>query len=236
METDNSLTIIISALNEEKNVAATVYTVSSTAKKFFDRYEILLFNDGSIDKTGQIADDLAKSDTCIKVIHNQKSQCLGGVYKQGLALARMNYIMLVNGKNDNPVKTLESIFSLKDQAEIIIPYTQNSHERSVFRRSVSKLFIKILNRLSRLNLKYYNHSVLHKTDNVKKISIETNSYAFQAEILIKLIKSGHSYKEVGVTDRFEKGIKTKAFKLNNVWSTFMFLCYLIQILYIQRKY
>jgi hypothetical protein len=47
--------------------------------------------------------------------------------------------------------------------------------------------------------------------------VRTASYAFQAERVIKLIKSGHSYVQVGVMDRFDQqGRRTKAFHLRNI--------------------
>ena len=77
---------------------------------------------------------------------------------------------------------------------------------------------------------------MHKKEIVDSVDIFTNSYAFQAEILIKLIKSGYSYIEVGISDKFEKGIKTKIFKLKNIISTGLFLINIISEIYFSKKY
>ena len=223
MNCDNSIAIIIPAYNEEKKLAATVQTVFEAVQKKFKAWEILIFNDGSTDSTAEIADRLAEEYEFVKVIHHVYPTCLGSIYKEGLRLARMKYYMRVNGKNDLSVDELSKIFSLCGAADLVIPYTTNSYERPLIRRFLSKLFINILNYLFNLRLQYYNHSVLCKRELLKDIDILTDSYAFQAEILIKLIKSGSSYLEIGVKDTFRKGTKTKAFSFKNMWGVFVFL-------------
>jgi len=232
----NSISVIISALNEEKNLKTVVATVSEAVKKRFGEYEIIIFNDGSSDKTGEIAETLARRNKYLKVIHHKNSKCLGGVYKEGRALAKMNYLIFVNGKGDIPSESFDAILAQRGKADIIIPYTLNSKDRPIHRRVISQIFVWLLNTIFKLNLRYYNHSVLHKKEIVDSVDIFTNSYAFQAEILIKLIKSGHSYIEVGVSDKFEKGIKTKIFKLKNIISTGSFLINIISEIYFSKEY
>ena len=233
---ENSISVIVPALNEEKNLEAAVAMVSEAVKKRFDEYEIIIFNDGSSDRTGEVAEALAKRDKHLKVIHHKNSKCLGGVYKEGRALAKMNYLIFVNGKGDIPSESFDAILAQRGKADIIIPYTLNSKDRPIHRRVISQIFVWLLNTIFKLNLRYYNHSVLHKKEIVDSVDIFTNSYAFQAEILIKLIKSGYSYIEVGISDKFEKGIKTKIFKLKNIISTGLFLINIISEIYFSKKY
>ena len=66
-----------------------------------------------------------------------------------------------------------------------------------------------------LKLKYYMHLPLYRREDLTRIEIRTNSYAFQAEALCKLIRAGHSYREVGVNDAFEDGGRTRSYRLRN---------------------
>jgi len=232
---ENSISVIIPAFNEESNLEAAIAVVSEAVKRRFDEYEIIIFNDGSTDRTGNIAEMLASRNKNIKVIHHKRPKCLGGVYKEGVKIARMNYLILVNGKNDTFIESLDAIFALQGKADIIIPYAINSKERSAIRRIISKSFVTLLNFIFRLKLHYYNHYVLHKRSVINTINLHTVSYAFQAEALIKLIKSNYSYIEVGVIDNFENDIKTKAFKLKNVIAVALFLMRTIYKIYFSRK-
>jgi len=231
MVNESSLSIIVAALNEEKNLEDAVITVSRAAKKSFNEHEVIIFDDGSSDRTGEVAEALAKRDKQLKVIHHKSPKCLGGVYKEGLKLARMNYLILVNGKCDITQESLDKIFARRKEADIIIPYTINTSDRPIFRRVISKVFVELLNTIFRLKLRYYNHSVLCRRAIVHSVDIGANGYAFGAEVLIKLIKGGYNYIEVGVVDKFEKGVKTKAFYSNNLFSTFAFLFRMIYEVY-----
>jgi glycosyltransferase involved in cell wall biosynthesis len=236
-----SISFIIPALNEEKRLEATVETIflaleSYSEKPFFDFFEILIFNDGSSDNTGKIADELACRYKNIKVQHHRTPKNLGGVFRKGLKKSSMEYVMLINGKNDIQARELEKIFCCLGKADMIIPYQSNNEERSLVRRIISKLFTFLINSIFGLNLKYYNHSVIYKKCHLNNIILRTNSYAFQAEALVKLIVSGHSYTTVNVIDSFEKGKSTKAFKLRNIMGVANFLASLIYDIYFSKKY
>jgi len=232
---DQSLTVIIAALNEEKNIEATVRTARTAVETWFGDYEILVFNDGSTDDTGAIAERIAAEDSRIRVVHHRSPRNLGGVFKEGLRAAKKDYVILINGKNDITIEALTKIFSRRDQAEIVIPYTINRCNRSLFRRFLSSLFVFILNSLFRLKLHYYNHSVLHRRSLVASVDIKTNSYAFQAEALIKLLKRGRTYVEVGVVDQFEAGKISKSFRCRNISGVIAFLLYPFYDVYLHHE-
>ena len=227
MAKPDSISVIIPALNEERTLEPSINTVLEAVRNNFSEYEIIIFNDGSTDRTGIIADSLAAQNKNITVVHHNKSICIGGVYKKGQKSARMEYLILVNGKNDISVSALNKIFALHGKYDIIIPYLSNLRERSFARRIIAKVFVALLNAIFRLKIKYYNHFVLHRRSIVNSIDIRTNSYAYQAEALIKLIKSGYSYVEVGVTGIFEKDTETKAFRIRNILEVGLFFMRLI---------
>jgi dolichol-phosphate mannosyltransferase len=102
LNTRPTLSVIIPALNEEANIAAATEEVIKTVQERFADYEILLFDDGSTHRTGSIMDQLAAQNPRIRVTHNHQSHELGGVYKQGVAMASFGYILLVPGDNENP--------------------------------------------------------------------------------------------------------------------------------------
>jgi glycosyltransferase involved in cell wall biosynthesis len=226
-----SISVIIPALNEEQNLTSAVDTVVRAVKRWFLEYEIFIFNDGSTDNTGYIANQIADRNRFIRTIHNDKPVCLGEIYNQGRKLARMDYLILVNGKNDISSRELEKILSLKGKADIIVPYTINRRQRPFSRRIISSIFVFSLNLFFNLNLKYYNHYVLHKREIINSININTVSYAFQAEALIKLIKRGHRYIEVGVRDDFSNDVETKAFRVKNILGVTWFFCKIFQQVY-----
>ncbi len=213
-----TISVLIPALNEEDNIEPTVNEVLSAVNERFSSYEILILNDGSTDNTGTIADKLAANDQNIKVIHHKINMGLGYNYKNGVQLAKNDYVVLIPGDNQIPKIYMTKMFDLIGKADIIIPYMENLWVRSLPRRFISWCFTMLMNLLFGLNLNYYNGTVVHKKALVEPIPRYSNGFAYQAELLTKLVKSGHSYIEVAVPIRERSHGFSKAFYPKNIVS------------------
>lgn len=230
-----SLSIIIPAYNEEKNLEAAVKSAITATEGKFNDYEIFIFDDYSQDKTGIIADKLAEANNQIKVIHNKKNEGFAYNYKKGVELSSNDYIFVVPGDNEILEESVSEILSLVGKADIIVPYTINCNVRPLSRRVISFLFTSLINLLFGLKLKYYNGPVVHKKELIKSISIKSKSFAFQAEALVKLIKKSHSFFEVGMYIRNRKYGKSKIFRLNNIIGIFKTIIDLLKEIYFFKK-
>jgi hypothetical protein len=153
----------------------------------------------------------------IQVIHNATPRNLGGVYKQGIERARMEYLVMVPGDNENPGAAMQAPFDAIGRADIILPYPVNSAVRGFGRHLVSRVYVGLLNRLFGLHIRYYNGTVIHRTANLKGLSIKTSSFAYQAEILVKLLCAGKSFVEVSIEIEPPKVCRrSRAFRWKNV--------------------
>jgi dolichol-phosphate mannosyltransferase len=218
-----TLSVIVPALNEEQNIAATVATIRSVVPRYFQDYEILLFNDGSTDKTGAIAETLSAADQRIRVFHHANPKNLGACYKEGIQAATKDYAIMIPGDNECGVDVMENVFALAGNRDIVIPFTSNPEVRPVGRRVLSKLFVWMMNAASGCHLKYYNGAVLHRTDLVKKYGIETDSFGYQADLLVRMIRDGVTYEEVGTAINYRPNGKSKALRLTNIVRVGQFL-------------
>jgi len=189
----------------------------------FDEYEVIIIDDGSTDETGRIAETLCDENEHIAVVHHDRPHCLGGAFRKGISLAKMKYVTAVHGKGGTAAEALEAIWSRAGQADMVIPYILNAGERSPIRRLVSNAFRTLVNALFRLHVRYYLHHVLFRTRDLAAVTIRTDSYAFQAEAIVKLLRRGRSYVEVGVCDEFGEGGPSRSYRPRNVWGVAKFL-------------
>ncbi|WP_157680546.1 glycosyltransferase [Bacteriovorax sp. Seq25_V] len=221
---NDSITIIVPAKNEEDNIERVLLLLAEVSNWWND-FKVIAVDDGSSDQTNQkIAEFQRQNNLSLTLIRNEKSKNLGGAFKQCLPLVDSTYIMVVQGQGDFTLENFKAIFShVNMNKDMIIPYQLNFMERPFHRRLFSSIFTKILNIKHNLRLYYFNHSVLMKTNDVKEIEITSDSYGYQAEILIKLLKKEKSYLEVGVRDNFEHKKKTNAFKLGNIIGVIKFI-------------
>lgn len=228
-----TITVMIPAYNEEKNLEQAVNSVLKELENRFTKYEILIFNDKSSDKTPEIANKLALKNKNIKVIHNKKNMGMGYNYMEGVKRSSMQYFTFFPGDNENDGdyfgKTLDKI----DTADVIIPYPINTEVRKWGRRITSTLFTALLNILFGLNLKYYNGLIVYKTDIIKNIPITTYGFAYSAESLTKVLKSGSTYIEIGI--KIKPTNKSSIFRIKNIISTVKAIFYMFYDINIRNR-
>jgi dolichol-phosphate mannosyltransferase len=199
-----TVSIIIPALNEEGNLSAAVGTVLRAIGDRFADYELLIFDDGSTDRTGAIADELAAGNQHIRVIHNPRNMGFGYNYNRGVELARMEYVTMI----------LDAVGS----ADIVVPYISTPSVRSGSRQAISAAFVALVNVLFGLKLRYFNGPCVHRRVLLQSVPMRTHGFAYMAAILVRLIRSGCSYVEVPMPLQARQHGRSKAFKLKNIVS------------------
>ena len=232
MPSDKSISVVVPALNEAPYLAPAIQRITTVVAGHFDDYEVIIIDDGSTDQTGAIAEALREKDSHIVVVHHDRPQCLGGAFRKGLSLARMTYVTAVHGKGGTTAEALAAIWSRAGEADMVIPYILNAHERHWARRVISLCFRVLVNVLFRRKVRYYLHHVLFRRRDLEGITIRTDSYAFQAEAIVKLLQRGHTYVEVGVCDEFGEGGQTRSYRPRNVWGVVKFLCSTVYDIYV----
>ena len=222
-----TITFIVPALNEAAIIESVITQILEVVDGRFADYEMLLVNDGSTDDTGRIMDRLAASRDKIRVLHNASNISLGGSYQRGLKETRFEYVMLLCGDGGLPAKSLPAIFDQIGKADIVIPYMLNLREiKTSLRYLLSRTYTGLLNLLFGFKLKYYNGLPVHRTELLRSIRITSMGFGFQGEILVKLLKSGCTYVEVGTLGS-EHTRRSLALRPSNIFSVAKTVLHLI---------
>lgn len=208
------ISFIVPALNEELNLFDTIAEIRLAADQC--DYEIVIVNDGSTDKTAEIADELARQDARIKVVHNQQNMGLGGAYRVAVGAASKDYVLMLPGDNSFPAASIAGILKAVGKADIVIPYVANPQVRTLLRRIISRTYVLVVNSMFGINLRYHNGPVVHRLKLLRSITIETAGFAYQAEILIKLLSRGASFYEVPIALTQRGDRNSRAFRLSNI--------------------
>jgi glycosyltransferase involved in cell wall biosynthesis len=213
-----SLSVIVPCLNEEQNLRGTYDNVVAATKQTMEEYEILIFNDGSTDRTGSIADKIAAHDPHVTVVHNHPNKGFGYNFSAGVAIAKMNYVVVIPGDNEISRDSMTRIFGLAGKADIVIPFTVNTELRTWGRRLVSRLYTVLANALFQCELQYYNGPALHRLDLVRHLDPKTAGFGFQSVLLIKLIRRGYSFCEVDMYLQRKRIYQSSAVRVRNIIS------------------
>ena len=181
MDKKPSISVVVPAYNEEERLEGTITAINASLGDYFSDHEILIFNDFSTDKTGEIAETLKAGDSHIRVIHNPTNMGFGYNYKEGVRLAEKDYVIMVPGDNEIPVGAISKIFTQVGRADIIVPHTANLEVRPLSRQIVSRAFTGVINLFFGLNLSYYNGTCVHKASLIKAIPIRTQRFCLHGD-------------------------------------------------------
>jgi dolichol-phosphate mannosyltransferase len=212
-----SLSVIVTAMNEEGNLRPTVENVLSVVARQLWDYEILIIDDGSRDRTGAIADELAAVDPRVRVHHHARNLGLHRAYLTGIELATKENIAWVAGNNMIPADALDAIYGRVGAADMILSYPQVDPRRKR-RRWVSRTFTMTLNLLFNVRLRYYTGPCVYRAVVAKTLRPITQGSMIVPELVLRLIKAGETYVELPLQPNPRTSGTTKTFRLRNVTS------------------
>jgi glycosyltransferase involved in cell wall biosynthesis len=195
------LTIFISCYNEQEFIVKTIETVCETLEEIGTiSYEIIVVDDCSKDDSSATVKNYiaAHLDERILLRANKINRGLAQNYLDVAFVGKGKYYRLICGDDAEPKETMLAVFRQIGQADMIIPHYVSNEGKSLYRRSLSKVYSGIVNLISGFRLHYYNGLAVHLRYNVMRWHPNTRGFGFQADIICMLLDQGFSYKEVPV--------------------------------------
>ena len=192
------VTIFFPAYNEEGNIETSVRSAVEVLSDLCSDYEILVVNDASTDRTGEIADALSREFPKVRVIHHPENRQLGGAMRTGFAEASKELVFYVDADNPVDLRDLGKALDLMNGTDIVIGYRQNRDE--TFKRALySKIYNFLIRLMFGLRVKDVNFSFkLFRRKVLETITLQTASSFLDAEVLIAAKRAGFTMKEIGV--------------------------------------
>lgn len=117
-----ALSIVIPVYNEEKTLEILVQKVLNVEFPTDVETEIILVNDGSKDKSGEIMDDLAKRYDNIKSYHNVKNSGKTQTVKNGLTYTTGDYVVIQDADLEYEPTELAEMFNLMIEKNLDVVY------------------------------------------------------------------------------------------------------------------
>ena len=204
-----SLSLFLPAYNEETNLSSTVQKALKFLKSAVVDWELIIVDDGSKDKTGKIADQLAKTDKRIRVIHNKPNRGYGGALQAGFYNAKKSWIAFTDGDGQFDITELSKFFEAqrKTQSDAILGYylIRAVSKTTIITTKMWELVVNILFSLKvkdvDCGLKLLSKKII---DTIPHLEAERGAF-ISSELLVKTKQAGFKMVEVGVHHYPRKG-------------------------------
>ena len=128
------LSIFFPFWNEEENIEPVVKKGINVASQVASRWEIIIVDDGSSDKTLQRAQKLAAEDKRISIVSHIPNRGYGAALKEGLYNAKYNYIVFTDGDGQFDFSEVTRFIDVIDKYDMVIGYRkkrQDNHIRHI---------------------------------------------------------------------------------------------------------
>lgn len=188
------ISIILPCYNEEAILASTLHKVINylEIRNHKYRWEILIINDGSKDKTGEIADDFANKRNEIRVIHHPVNLNLGRALQTGFRNAKGEAIVVLDVDLSYSVELIEELVDklFETYADIVIasPYMPGGKTTAIpFGRKMMSLWVNKFMRIASQD-KYYTYTGMvrsYRSSYIKNLNLKTKDYEINPEIMYK---------------------------------------------------
>lgn len=204
---------------DEATVARVAEKALAVLAEQADDYEVIIVDDGSPDRAGAIADEIAGREPHVRVIHHPRNLGYGMALRSGFEAARYEWICFTDGDDEYEVDDLRKLVRLRDRYDLIITF------RYAKRYSGWRIFVSyVYNRVIRLLFQTPYRDVscglkLVRKDVVSELDLISTSPFIGAEIAIRTMLKGFRVGEVGIQTfprAFGKGSSTS---LPNILAT-----------------
>lgn len=115
-----SISAVIPAYNEEHGIREAVLHTLNTFQALDLDFEIIIIDDGSIDKTRDIVKQLVNGCSNVRVLHHDKNQGSGAAFETGITHATKDYVVFVPVDNPLDTEDMKSYLPRMDVCDIVV--------------------------------------------------------------------------------------------------------------------
>jgi glycosyltransferase involved in cell wall biosynthesis len=197
--TFDSISAVLPAFNEEENIAtATKRMVAVLSSLPMRQWEVIIVDDGSTDRTGEIADQLASQDARIRVFHHHLNQGYAEALKTGFTNARYQLVFYTDSDNQFDFSELKNLLRLIEDADIVCGFRIYRFD-PLTRLVLSWGFNLLVRIIFRIKVRDIDCAFkLFRREVFDKVKIESKKFFVDAEVLAKARYYGFRMVEVGV--------------------------------------
>ncbi len=116
------LSVFLPAYNEEANVAQAVERVSAVAAGLGLDYEIIVVNDGSADRTGEVVRSLIPRIPNLRLVEHYPNRGYGGALKAGFEAAQGRLVVFVPADNQFDFSEVDRLLAQAQRADVVCGY------------------------------------------------------------------------------------------------------------------
>jgi glycosyltransferase involved in cell wall biosynthesis len=193
----SSLSLVIPSYNDESTVGRLITDAAQLLDEICPDYEIIVINDGSKDKTGEVLQQAAKANNHIRLINHPINQGYGQTIKELYYTAQKKLVFSLPGDYQYAPKELLKMAEGLAKYDFVIGLRvkRNDPWRRKFQSSIYNFMLRVLYGLKHKDV---NSIKLFKREILNHIQLQSPTAFVDAELCIRAEKSGFKIVEIPI--------------------------------------
>jgi glycosyltransferase involved in cell wall biosynthesis len=187
-----SISVFFPCYNEEDNIRRTIERTLDVLAGLAADFEVIIVDDGSSDDTGKIADQIARGNSRIKVVHHAANLGYGSALRSGFAAAAKELVFYTDGDGQFDISELPPLLPLIKQYDIVACYRQNRRDRLI-RKINGWCWTKLVCLLFGMKIRDIDCAFkLCRREIFDNITLVSTGALISAEILARALRKGYT--------------------------------------------
>lgn len=191
------LSFLIPTYNDEETIETVIRRANAIGKLHTRRYEIVVINDASTDKTPEILSELSKSIPELRILTHKLNLGYGATIRDLYYAGRLDYLFSVPGDDQIDPGEVTKLFPYGETADIVIGKRMNRND-TLSRKIQSRTYNTILRTLYKVPVSDVNSVRLMKRTILSSIPLTSSSPFVDAELVIRAIRGKFRVIEVPI--------------------------------------
>jgi glycosyltransferase involved in cell wall biosynthesis len=231
------LSVFFPAYNDSGTIASLVITALRTARRLTPDFEIIIVNDGSADATPEIAEELARTYSEVRVVHHPKNRGYGGALRTGFASATRELVFYTDGDAQYDPAEMELLWQqFHDDVDLVNGY-KISRSDPLHRVVIGRIYHHTVKTLFGLKVRDVDCDFrLMRRSIFDQVALEKNSGVICLEMMKKIQDAGFRVAEVPVHHYHRAFGKSQFFNFRRLAKTAVDVAKLWYVLVVRREH
>jgi glycosyltransferase involved in cell wall biosynthesis len=195
------VSIVLPCFDEEDNVAEAVRAAALAGRRAALEHEIVVVDDGSRDRTREIALGLAAQDPAVRVIVHPVNLGYGGALRSGIAAASKPWILLTDADLQFDLTQLEDFLPFAENHDLIVGW-RVARMDPLGRRIAAALWNRLVDLAFGLSVRDVDCAFkLVRSDLVKDMPLTASGAMISTELIVRCLANGARLEQIGVRHR-----------------------------------
>ena len=194
----SSLSASFPAHNEEDNVGPMIEDLVTALPDFAERFEVIVVDDGSRDRTFERDSAIAARDQRVRVIRHEVNRGYGAAVWTGLASGTMDYAFFTDGDRQFDVRQVGDLIARIDGADVVVGWRLDRKDNAI-RIANAHAWNGLIRNLLNVPVRDVDCAFkLFRREVLAGLEIEAGGAMFSSELLARLAARGVRIVEVPV--------------------------------------